>query len=334
MNQLVNQLGYQDSPVKPMVVEGPEGMVLGAIGEVQDHAAAGDYLEKLHAERTGRPRQRLQVADRPAASSTGNRNRSRNRRSSRSGNDDGHSIDNGNGNGGGNGGGNALAQIAKRGFGGRSGDNSNGGGRGGVVFGAVYEYRDAVGVPKLVSSTEQVPEAQFVADTQAVDAHGSGAAVRKLMTTGSPSVVWAGCGRAPIGREEMEGIRSAIVEERSRRMHIAKLRSEKPYSRHGYGTITDEDGFTVPPRRPQGFLTQPTSTQPHATGSSRRTPQLPSPFSRDGRRAGAAPPPSASSGAALPKTARRTALEAGRRRQEQRQARHSRRSQTRGDSRR
>ncbi len=50
---MVNQLGHPGSPVQPMAVHSvTHGMVLGAVGEMEDHAAAGAYLSRLQATAT------------------------------------------------------------------------------------------------------------------------------------------------------------------------------------------------------------------------------------------------------------------------------------------
>ena len=297
VSQLVNQMGYTGSVVQPMVIQGPDGrMVLGAVGEVEDHAAAGEYLHRLHqsrAQRThtargGSSRHKLSLDSSTAAQrQTRNGQRGKNAASRQT---------------------SSLVQM----LGGNGGDKP---GSSSITFGAVYEYRDAFGKPKIVSSTETVPEAQFVADTQdtsghhasalraigdgvpgrstdgrlkqfqsardrelaphdsrrATSWHGTnGQVVRKLMTSGTPAVVWAGCAREPIGRNEMEGVRRAIVEERSRRLNIAKLRSAKPYSRHGFGDLEDTASSPSRQSRTQWAVTDRPRHMPPATSNQKK----------------------------------------------------------------
>lgn len=101
-----------------------------------------------------------------------------------------------------------------------------------VSFGAVYEHRDQTGKPRLVASTDVLPERQFQLDWQ------ESAAVRDLCKThsGAPGssgrLVWVGIGSGPVGQEEMAQVRQAVVEARAERLRIDKLGSAKPYSRH------------------------------------------------------------------------------------------------------
>mmetsp|Transcript_60371 Transcript_60371/g.135965 ORF Transcript_60371/g.135965 Transcript_60371/m.135965 type:complete len:230 (+) Transcript_60371:58-747(+) len=99
-----------------------------------------------------------------------------------------------------------------------------------VAFGAVYEHRDSCGKPRLVGSTNVLPERQFQIDWQE---HSQ---VRSLASDspggGSGHLVWAGIGSGVVGEQEMGRVREAIVHARSERLQLQKLSSEKPYSRH------------------------------------------------------------------------------------------------------
>mmetsp|Transcript_42478 Transcript_42478/g.77075 ORF Transcript_42478/g.77075 Transcript_42478/m.77075 type:complete len:228 (-) Transcript_42478:154-837(-) len=99
-----------------------------------------------------------------------------------------------------------------------------------VAFGAVYEHRDSCGKPRLVGSTNVLPERQFQLDWQE---HSQ---VRSLASDspggGSGHLVWAGIGSGVVGEHEMGRVREAIVHARSERLQLQKLSSEKPYSRH------------------------------------------------------------------------------------------------------
>lgn len=103
--------------------------------------------------------------------------------------------------------------------------------RGRVAFGAVYEHRDAMGKPRLIGSTNVLPERQFQLDWQ------DNAAVKSMASReGAPGssgrVVWVGIGAGPVGEKEMTRVREAIVDARADRLKVDKLASEKPYSRH------------------------------------------------------------------------------------------------------
>lgn len=101
-----------------------------------------------------------------------------------------------------------------------------------VAFGAVYEHRDSSGKARLIGSTGVVPERQWQLDWQ------DNRAVRDLAlhpdsAPGSNAhLVWVGVGSGPVGEDEMQRVRQAVVEARSERLQIAKLGSEKPYSHH------------------------------------------------------------------------------------------------------
>lgn len=100
-----------------------------------------------------------------------------------------------------------------------------------VAFGAVYEHRDAAGKPRLVGSTNVLPERQFQLDWQENNS------IKQLTTRGdgpgsSGHLVWVGIGSGPLGEQEMTTVRQAVVDARSERLKIEKLGSEKPYSRH------------------------------------------------------------------------------------------------------
>ena len=100
------------------------------------------------------------------------------------------------------------------------------------IFGAVYEHVDACGKPKLINSTDIVPEQQYLEDGR------NRSDVSRLLTAerGRSRVVWAGIGRrvAGVGEGEMAVIRQAVVDDRASRLRIEKLSSIKPYSAHGW----------------------------------------------------------------------------------------------------
>ena len=72
-----------------------------------------------------------------------------------------------------------------------------------LVFGAVLEYSDVFGKPKIVNSTAMLPEQQYLEDGR------TSSKVSHLLTAGrgSSSVVWAGVGRRSAG----EGVLTVIL---------------------------------------------------------------------------------------------------------------------------
>lgn len=103
----------------------------------------------------------------------------------------------------------------------------------GPTFGAVYEYRDSVGKPHYVAGTSSVPEAAFAED------YRTNAGVRQLFdgpesAHGRAKVVWVGVGGGACGHAEMASARQAVAKERSERQRICELSGAKPYSRHSH----------------------------------------------------------------------------------------------------
>ena len=195
--------------VEPMMVEGPRGTSLRAVGEANDHKVAGDALSQLMAEKRrtglmggpGSSGAKGEVllpppADAPRDKKPPSRFRTR-----------------------------EFEDVELRGR--RSMSNRNE-----YAFGAVYEHVDSFGKPRIVSSTMRTPEVQFLEDGR------SDRRIAKLLTQGrgTSNVVWAGVGRlsAGVGDGEMGVIREAIAQERSKRLNIEKLQSIKPYSAHGW----------------------------------------------------------------------------------------------------
>ena len=170
--RLGNNNNNNNNTARPLIVEGPGGVVISAVGSQRDHSVANAALMTAQTRRV-----------RHGISMTTHR---------------------------------AGENVVSRG--------------GGQSFGAVYEYVDSFGKPKVVSSTSSTPEGAFVSDTKN---HQS---VRNLMSYqgGQQEVVWAGVGTFPIGPEEMQNITESIVEQRSMKFLCAKLRGPKPYSRHGF----------------------------------------------------------------------------------------------------
>lgn len=154
-----------------MVLQGPQGTVIQAIGCKEDHAVAGRMVADLQQKQV----KRGQVAQRPPTPPRGS-----------------HSD---------------TLQCARR------PENWS--------FGAVYEHRDAFGKPRLVGSTDKLPERQFLLDKN----HG-------IPSDMNQAVVWAGVSKLP--PEDMTAVRREVAHERSVRLNLDKLSSIKPYSHHGF----------------------------------------------------------------------------------------------------
>ena len=169
---LANQMAERRKEATPLLIEGPAGPVISAVGSKRDHRLASDALAALQQKRvhSGQPMPTHPLGRNVAA---------------------------------------------------------YGGGR---SFGAVYEYRDSFGVPKIVGATGSTPEAAFETDQKKHQG------IRNLMQrqNGQSKVVWAGAGTFPLGQAEMRSITDEIVDQRSKQFQLRKLRGHKPYSRHGY----------------------------------------------------------------------------------------------------
>jgi hypothetical protein len=101
---------------------------------------------------------------------------------------------------------------------------------GGRSFGAVYEYKDCFGVPKVIGKTSTNPESALLGDAK------NHQDVKNMLSYqgGEQDIVWAGVGTYPLGKQEMESITAKIVDQRSKKYQLAKLSGPKPYSSHGY----------------------------------------------------------------------------------------------------
>ena len=211
--KLASRVG-QAPEAEPMLVEGPCGTVLAAVGEQRDHQIAGravsavmqkqlpqrlERAAQYKAELEGRPRKprpadlsgepRREGATQPLATR---------KPAMRT----------------------ALAT-------GSSSTLAEPGPAGPVAFGAVYEYKDRVGRPVYVGATAEMPENSWLQD------YGSNAGVCNLAQQGgSASVVWAGVGQGVCGATEMAAARDAVASDRAARQRITELQGAKPYSRH------------------------------------------------------------------------------------------------------
>ena len=218
--RLANQLarrGGAESGVLPMMVEGPMGTVLAAVGDERAHSIAGDVLSRCAEEQQqkgggGGGDRGWRTSRNPSAVERSSRQSSR----SRSGQ---LTV---RGSGGGSVGG-RVPQTAR--------DAGGSGARTLVrrepAFGAVYEHRDSFGKPVVVGETDTVPELAFERD---LARHKQ---LRDLATYkgGSAAVVWAGCGQ---NRDSIAAVRSAVAKDRAERNRCDKLAGPKPYSAHGF----------------------------------------------------------------------------------------------------
>ena len=183
-----------------MIIEGPRGTALRAVGSAADHAVAGDALGQCIAER-----KKVDGVEMLLPPPLTDQEDARRLKPVAEYED-------------------ALPALSKGTT--RRREESD------LVFGAVLEYSDAFGKPKIVNSTAMLPEQQYLEDGR------TSSKVSHLLTAGrgSSSVVWAGVGRrsAGVGEGEMAVIREAVVDSRAERLRISRLRSIKPYSAHGW----------------------------------------------------------------------------------------------------
>ena len=197
---LVRQATSKASDASPMIIEGPRGTALRAVGSATDHAVAGDALGQCIAERKKRAVDGVEMLLPPPLTEHEESKRLRPVAEYED----------------------ALPALSK----GATRRESD------LVFGAVLEYSDAFGKPKIVNSTSMLPEQQYLEDGR------TNSKVSHLLTAGrgSSQVVWAGVGRrsAGVGEGEMAVIREAVVDSRAERLRISRLRSIKPYSAHGW----------------------------------------------------------------------------------------------------
>lgn len=204
-----------DQSLQALVLSGPRGTALRAVGEAEDHKIASRVVTKLELRRTQLPDDAgrgLAANHGPRADPVESRLMSRGRRAAvRRGTDVALANE-------------ALARQPEQ------------------AFGAVYEYRDSCGTPHVVASTWVMPERQFALDRrQYEDVLGNrsgerGAASGRLRFPDDPTLVWAGMsgqGRGGLDAMEMAEVRRTVASERAERLHLHKLGDIKPYSRHG-----------------------------------------------------------------------------------------------------
>lgn len=228
---LASRIGQSDPSATPMVLEGPSGTVLAAVGDEKDHAVAstavshamkaqlapklaraasyrrelqdGQGSERTACERTiaARPRTHGACKSRewPLAARPNSQGTQCTLPMVRASQQPG-----------------SLAVGA-------AGPMST------MSFGAVYEYRDGRGKPCFVGETSCQPEGAWRAE------YGSHSRVRNLVDRGGrATLVWAGVGTGPCGHDELKAAREAIACSRAQRQQIEELRGAKPYSRHAH----------------------------------------------------------------------------------------------------
>ena len=231
ISELAQCVGRGRPEASPLLVEGPTGTVIAAIGEERDHAVAGRALRgaMVQPQMIAKP-QALGGPSAPSASHRGGRG----------------------------------GAVAAAGGGLLAAGNRNVQ-RHGASFGAVYEYRDASGKPRFVGGTGEQPEARYADDfEQHAAVRGCVTGDRTLGTLasarsaanvqcsilrssrlfeagvdgkpagGRATVVWAAVGGGPCGDVQMAAARDAVVHERAQRQQIRELSGAKPYSRHSH----------------------------------------------------------------------------------------------------
>ena len=217
--ELAHTVG-RSSAAAPMLIEGPVGTVMAAIGEQRDHAVAGHALTQAmrgqldaKLQRAGQALQHTQPSGAPAQpppSGAGDRHLP----PAVSGHQHSGGITVALSAGG------ALAPKGRA--------------RRQAAFGAVYEYRDRAGRPQFVAGTARAPEEAYGAD------YRDHAGVRGLFEGddasehGRAKVVWVGVGGGPCGHAEMAAARTAVARERASRQRISELQGAKPYSSHAH----------------------------------------------------------------------------------------------------
>mmetsp|Transcript_33976 Transcript_33976/g.79120 ORF Transcript_33976/g.79120 Transcript_33976/m.79120 type:complete len:214 (+) Transcript_33976:33-674(+) len=170
LHRLFDRSRNDETEVKAMMLQGPAGRALLAIGAQDDHDVASRAAANIQRRTEQRPGAKGVHADRPSK---------------------------------------ALETSKTT-----------------LHFGAVYEHRDFSGKPRLIGSTDKVPEQQFELDW-------SSDAVKSLRKDGMRSeLVWAAVGSGVIGAAEMAEVRQSVMDARSDRLKVEKLRGIKPYSRH------------------------------------------------------------------------------------------------------
>ena len=244
--RLANKLGRGGAAgdVQPMMVEGPRGTVLAAVGDARAHSIAGDVLASCAAEEQQQQQQQQRGSggtergwrtsrEPSSSSSSSSSSRGRSRQQRLMGSRGGEAQLTVRGGGGGSVGG-RTAQTARGGRegGAHSSSSSSSSSRRQLArlepaFGAVYEHRDSFGKPVVVGETDTVPELAFERDL------AKHKALRDLASYkgGTAVVVWAGCGRQP---EKIAAVRAAVAKDRAERNRCEKLAGPKPYSAHGF----------------------------------------------------------------------------------------------------
>lgn len=187
--------------VEALVLQGARGVALRAIGEAEDHTVASRVVVDLEKRRLQQQRHRQQQQQRRPI---------------------GREI--------------ACAVPPGRADSGVMAERPqfgevvpSSGSRQPVSFGAVYEYRDSCGTPKVVASTATMPERQYLLDKRQ---HGP-----NLPSEGvEPKLVWvglSGAGAGGLSDAQMAEVRRSVANSRADRLHAQKLSDIKPYSRHG-----------------------------------------------------------------------------------------------------
>ena len=145
-----------EDDVLPMVVEGPKGTVIRAVGGSEDHQVAGAALAQIQLDRRIAGKDMAAAGPPPPTPSIahlGGTGSSRSRR--------GISVSGGGGVGGGGGSVGAGSMVLARASTSASASRAP---AHDYTFGAVYQYHDSTGKAKLIGSTAELPERAFRRD--------------------------------------------------------------------------------------------------------------------------------------------------------------------------
>jgi len=191
----------EDKALEALVMQGPRGTALRAVGEAEDHKVASKAV-------VGMEQRRLGAQAGKGGADKGRAQDGQRRNAVPRGSDIAMAVPPAR----------ATGELAARP---RSGAGKE------TAFGAVYEYRDNCGTPQVVASTGTMPERQFLLDRR----HHEQALAGKQ----EPSIVWVGVsgGAGGLSDAQMTEVRRAVADGRAERLQAKKLSDIKPYSRHG-----------------------------------------------------------------------------------------------------
>ncbi|CAE8700391.1 unnamed protein product [Polarella glacialis] len=179
--------------LEAMVLQGPRGVALRAVGEAEDHQVASRKIADIEARRKQLP------SHGPSVDLAEGRllHDAKRRNAVRRGSDLALAVPSA-----------ALAVPS-------------------MAFGAVYEYRDACGTAKVVASTATLPERQLALDQRHYEDVLPKSGKASIVWVGISG------GRGGMDEAEMAEVRRQVASSRADRLQAQKLSDIKPYSRHG-----------------------------------------------------------------------------------------------------